>query len=151
GFVTLLQAERTSRLEMIVADHDEVEWLRGEASSLPRRSMVLYMEHRFQQMAMLVTTPPPPPPPVSAHRGQQLLELTAREYALLEFLMLRAGEVVSRTEIEEHIYDDMISPMSNVVDTAIYALRKKIAVNADSGPLIHTKRGHGYILESRAL
>lgn len=86
----------------------------------------------------------------TAHRGQQLLDLTAREFALLEFLMLRAGEVVSRTEIEEHIYDDMISPMSNVVDTAIYALRKKIAVSAKVEPLIHTKRGHGYILETRS-
>lgn len=78
------------------------------------------------------------------------LELTAREFALLEHLMLQAGKVVSRTKIEEHIYDDMVSPMSNVVDSAICALRKKIAIDAQSVPLIHTKRGQGYVLEDRS-
>jgi DNA-binding response OmpR family regulator len=53
------------------------------------------------------------------------LDLTAREFALLEYLMLRAGQIVTRTQIEEHIYDDLVSPMSNVVDSAVCALRKK--------------------------
>lgn len=82
-------------------------------------------------------------------RAGQTLEIPAREYALLEQLMLRAGKVVSRTEIEEHIYDELVSPNSNVVDAAIYALRKMIAVGKDSKPLIHTRRGQGYILEER--
>ncbi len=86
----------------------------------------------------------------TAHRAGQPLDLTAREFALLEHLMLKAGQVVSRTEIEKHIYDDLVSPMSNVVDSAVYALRKKIAVPEDAPPLIHTKRGYGYILEERA-
>lgn len=77
------------------------------------------------------------------------VSLAAREFALLEYLMLRAGQVVSRTEIEEHIYDDLVSPMSNVVDSAVCALRKRIAVRADSAPLIHTRRGQGYVLEDR--
>ncbi|MEM7696888.1 MAG: response regulator transcription factor [Verrucomicrobiota bacterium] len=77
------------------------------------------------------------------------LDLTSREYALLEYLMLRAGHVVSRAQIEEHIYDDFVNPMSNVVDSAIYTLRRKIAIDADSKPLIHTRRGQGYILEER--
>ena len=51
------------------------------------------------------------------------LEITPREYAILEHLLLRRGEVVSRTEIESHIYDDVVSPMSNVVDRAICSLR----------------------------
>ena len=78
------------------------------------------------------------------------IQLAAREFALLEYLMLRAGQVVSRTEIEEHIYDDMVSPMSNVVDSAVCALRKRIAVQPDSRPLIHTRRGQGYVLEDRS-
>ena len=78
------------------------------------------------------------------------IQLAAREFALLEYLMLRSGQVVSRTEIEEHIYDDLVSPMSNVVDSAICALRKQIAVGSDSRPLIHTRRGQGYVLEDRA-
>lgn len=77
------------------------------------------------------------------------LDLTAREFALLEYLMLRNGQVVTRTQIEDHIYDDLVSPMSNVVDSAVYALRKKLAVTSQSTPLIHTRRGQGYVLEER--
>lgn len=84
-----------------------------------------------------------------ATRLGETLDLTAREYTLLEYLMLRAGQVVSRTEIEEHIYDDLVSPMSNVVDSAVYALRKKIVTPSSNKPLIHTRRGQGYILEER--
>ena len=69
------------------------------------------------------------------------VELTAREWRLLEYLALRRGQVVPRAEIEAHIYDEFVEPMSNVVDTAVYALRQKI------GPgLIHTRRGLGYVL-----
>lgn len=85
----------------------------------------------------------------TAKRGEQLLDLAAREFALLEYLVLRQGEVVSRTEIEQHIYDDLVSPMSNVVDSAICVLRKTIAVTPDAKPLIHTRRGQGYVLEER--
>ena len=60
---------------------------------------------------------------------------------------LRKGQVISRTEIEEHIYDELVSPMSNVVDTAVCALRRAIAVSDDSVPLIHTRRGMGYVIE----
>jgi len=79
-------------------------------------------------------------------RGGKVIDLTAREYALLEYLMTRQGEVVSRTDIEAHIYDDMVSPLSNVVDSAIYALRGKLRIDAASPPLIHTRRGQGYVL-----
>ncbi|MEM7697689.1 MAG: response regulator transcription factor [Verrucomicrobiota bacterium] len=85
----------------------------------------------------------------TARRAGHDLDLTAREFALLEYLMLRAGQSVTRTEIEEHIYDALVSPMSNVVDSTIYTLRKKLAVDKESRPLIHTKRGHGYLLEER--
>ncbi|MEM9480931.1 MAG: response regulator transcription factor [Verrucomicrobiota bacterium] len=85
----------------------------------------------------------------SASRTGQKLDLTAREYAILELLMHRKGHTISRTQIEEHIYDEMVSPMSNVVDSAVCALRKKIAVNPDCRPLIHTRRGQGYVLETR--
>ena len=86
----------------------------------------------------------------TASRNGTNLELTAREFALLEHLMLKEGKVISRTEIEEHIYDDVVSPMSNVVDSAICTLRKKIAVSTSSAPLIHTRRGMGYVLEERS-
>jgi DNA-binding response OmpR family regulator len=81
-----------------------------------------------------------------AERGGELLELKPREYRLLEYLASRHGQVVSRQEIEAHIYDDLVEPMSNVVDSAICALRKKIG-GPNAPPLIHTRRGLGYILE----
>jgi DNA-binding response OmpR family regulator len=78
-------------------------------------------------------------------RGAEPIELTPREYALLEYLVRRQGEVVSRSEIEEHIYNEQVDPMSNVVDSAICSLRKKISVPG-APPLIHTRRGLGYVL-----
>jgi len=53
------------------------------------------------------------------------VELTAREYLVLEYRARRRGQVVSRPEIEAHIYDEQVNPMSNVVDSAICSLRKK--------------------------
>lgn len=78
-------------------------------------------------------------------RGGQAVDLTAREYQLLEYLARREGHVVSRTEIEDHIYDGNVDPISNVVDSAICALRKKLRTE-NSAPLIHTRRGQGYVL-----
>lgn len=82
-------------------------------------------------------------------RGGELLELAPKQYALLEYLMKRAGQVVTRTEIEEHIYDSNVTVMSNVIDSAVSSLRKAISTDELSKPLIHTRRGHGYILEER--
>jgi DNA-binding response OmpR family regulator len=83
----------------------------------------------------------------TAHRADRAVELTAREYQLLEYLARRQGEVVSRADIEAHIYDGQVDPMSNVVDSAVCNVRKKLAVTAGSVPLIHTRRGLGYVLE----
>lgn len=84
----------------------------------------------------------------TASRGGVPMDLTAREYAILEYLMHRKGEVVSRTEIESHVYDDLASPLSNVVDSAICVLRSKLSVGVNPVPLIHTRRGQGYILSA---
>jgi DNA-binding response OmpR family regulator len=78
-------------------------------------------------------------------RGGKVIELFPREYALLEYLAAHQGEVVSRTDIEAHIYDDRVEPLSNVVDSAICALRRKI--DPPDGPsLIVTRRRMGYVL-----
>jgi DNA-binding response OmpR family regulator len=79
-------------------------------------------------------------------RSGRIIELSPREYYLLEFLALQRGKVVSRTEIEEHIYDERVEPMSNVVDSAICSLRKKID-RPGGKSIIKTRRGHGYIIE----
>jgi DNA-binding response OmpR family regulator len=78
-------------------------------------------------------------------RDEEELQLTAREYALLEYLSLRAGEVVTRTDIWEHVYDFHSEATSNVVDVYIGHLRRKIDRN-DEPSLIETVRGRGYIL-----
>jgi len=79
-------------------------------------------------------------------RASKSVDLTAREYLLIEYLARRNGQVVTRSEIEEHIYDGQVDPMSNVVDSAICSLRKKLAEFGEV-PLIHTRRGLGYVLE----
>jgi len=80
-----------------------------------------------------------------ASRGGEAIKLSAREYALIEYLAYNAGKVVTRTQIVEHIYNEDAEMDSNVVDVYINYLRKKI----DKEPrtkLIHTIRGAGYIL-----
>lgn len=80
-------------------------------------------------------------------RNGDPLELSPREYALLEFLVFHRGQVVSRQTIEQHIYDERVEPMSNVVDSAICTLRRKVDQPGEPS-LIQTRRGLGYILEA---
>ena len=81
-------------------------------------------------------------------RANSSIQLTAKEYALLEYLARRAGELVSRADIAAHVWDDTFDPFSNAIEVYINRLRKKI-----DGPhrikLLHTRRGEGYILEPR--
>ena len=81
----------------------------------------------------------------AVRRGGRAIGLTAREYALLEFLALRAGQVVTRTDIWEHVYDFAAEPNSNVIDVYVARLRKKLERDGRP-PLIHTRRGIGYVL-----
>lgn len=81
-----------------------------------------------------------------ARRGDQLLQLTPQEFALLEYLCRNAGRVVTRTMILDHVWRMRIDPATNVVDVHIYRLRSKVDHNT-SIPLIHTIRGVGYILK----
>ncbi|MFC1850718.1 response regulator [candidate division CSSED10-310 bacterium] len=79
-------------------------------------------------------------------RGEDLIDLPPREYALFELLVLERGKLISRTKIEEHIYDERVEPMSNVVDAAICSLRKKIDIPGNKS-VIQTRRGMGYIID----
>ena len=83
----------------------------------------------------------------TASRGGQAITLTAKEYALIEFLMLNENRVVDREAIAQHVWDESFDPFSNTIDVHIRRLRAKI----DSGfpnPLIHTRRGEGYLLSA---
>jgi heavy metal response regulator len=79
-------------------------------------------------------------------RGGEEIELTAKEYALLEYLMRHANRVVTRTMITEHVWDYHFDPMTNVIDVYVNHLRKKVEPNS-SRRLIHTIRGVGYMLK----
>jgi two-component system, OmpR family, response regulator len=78
--------------------------------------------------------------------GARAVDLSAREFALLEFLMRHAGEVVTRTQLLEHVWDVNYGGISNVVDVYMGYLRKKIA-EAGARVQIRTVRGVGYALE----
>jgi DNA-binding response OmpR family regulator len=77
-------------------------------------------------------------------RGREV-RLTAKEYALLEYLARRAGDVVNRSDIAEHVWDEHYDPMSNVVDVYIQRLRRKLDAPGRES-LIRTRRGEGYQL-----
>jgi DNA-binding response OmpR family regulator len=77
--------------------------------------------------------------------GGRAISLTAKEYALLEYLTRRAGDVVSRTDIAEHVWDEHYDQLSNVVDVYIQRLRRKLD-RPGHGSLIRTRRGEGYQL-----
>ena len=80
-------------------------------------------------------------------RAGSVIELTAKEYALLEYLMRRANEVVGRADIAEHVWDENFDSFSNLIEVYIQRLRRKIDDNHEL-KLLRTKRGEGYVLES---
>jgi two-component system OmpR family response regulator len=73
---------------------------------------------------------------------EEPVELTAREYALVEFLALHRGEVVTRTQLYEHLFDENESSLSNLLDVHVSNVRKKLGAE-----FIITRRGHGYCIE----
>ncbi len=74
-------------------------------------------------------------------RGDEPIPLTAREFSLLEFLLLHRGRVVSRSELYDHLFDDQDATLSNLLDVHVSNLRKKL------GPeVIETRRGQGYVI-----
>jgi DNA-binding response OmpR family regulator len=77
----------------------------------------------------------------------KLVVLSPKEFGVLEYLLRRKDEVVTRTAVEEHAWDEASDPMANVVDVTIHRLRKKIDGGRDDR-LIHTVRGVGYVLRS---
>jgi two-component system, OmpR family, response regulator len=80
-------------------------------------------------------------------RGGEKIELPAKEYALLEFMLRSAGRVLSKTTILERVYEYSFDPQTNVVDVLVCRLRNKIDKDYDL-KLIHTIRGMGYVLRT---
>ena len=82
-------------------------------------------------------------------RGAEV-SLTAKEYAVLEYFVRRAGDVVSRADISEHVWDEHHDPLSNIVDVYVQRLRRKLD-RSGSDSLIRTRRGEGYQLVTGAV
>ena len=75
-------------------------------------------------------------------RAGQPVALTAREFAILEYLALHRGEVITRTELYEHLFDENDDTLSNLVDVHVFSIRKKLGAQ-----IIMTRRGQGYCVE----
>jgi two-component system, OmpR family, response regulator len=72
----------------------------------------------------------------------RIVPLTAKEYMILEYLAHHQGKVVTRTELYEHVFDELSDTLSNLLDVHVFNIRRKMAC-----PLIETRRGHGYCIE----
>lgn len=83
----------------------------------------------------------------TVRRAGKEIKLSAKEYNLLEYLVVNAGKVISRTELVDHIYESEFDLDSNIIDVYINYLRNKVDKGFER-PLIHTVRGAGYILKA---
>jgi two-component system OmpR family response regulator len=80
-------------------------------------------------------------------RGDQIIDLRPREFALLEYLMRNAGKVISKTMILSHVWDYSFDPQTNIVDVLVSRLREKIDRRFEK-KLLHTVRGVGYVIRA---
>jgi DNA-binding response OmpR family regulator len=80
-------------------------------------------------------------------RNGKIMDLTAREYSLLDYFMRNQNTVLTKTKILEHVWDYNYDGFSNVVETYVKYLRKKLQINPKDKTLIHTLRGSGYIFK----
>lgn len=83
----------------------------------------------------------------SAQRGTRRIELTAREFTVLELLMRHAGEIVTRSMLADQVWGERYDSLSNLIEVFINRLRRKIE-SADEPRLLHTVRGAGYVLKA---
>jgi DNA-binding response OmpR family regulator len=84
----------------------------------------------------------------SVTRNGRRIDLTPKEYGLLEFFLRNPERVISRSQLAEHVWDQYFDPLSNVIDVSVSHLRKKIEIEGASR-VLHSVRGMGYILSSK--
>lgn len=80
--------------------------------------------------------------------GGRFLDLSPKEFALLEYFLNRKDEVVTRSELSEHVWDDSFDSLGNVIDVTVHRLRKKIDGDRED-KLLHTLKGVGYVLRTQ--
>jgi DNA-binding response OmpR family regulator len=116
-----------------------VDELLARVRALLRRSPSAHLPTLTAQGVTLVSATQ------KAERAGRLIDLTAKEYAVLEYLMRNAGRVVSSSELIDHAWDSNYGGISNVVQTYIRYLRKKLSVDGEPD-IIETRRGAGYLI-----
>jgi len=116
-----------------------VDELLARVRALLRRSPSAHLPTLTAQGVTLVSATQ------KAERKGRLIDLTAKEYAVLEYLMRNAGRVVSSSELIDHAWDSNYDGISNVVQTYIRYLRKKLSVDGEHD-IIETRRGAGYFI-----
>jgi len=113
---------------------------RIRALSRRSRSGVIYERQQFGEIEIDLARR-------SVTRGDQPIELSPREFALLETLVRHKGQVLSRDQLLRRVWGSEVDPTGNVVDLYVHYLRKKLDSNSSNGPsLIRTVRGYGYSL-----
>ena len=110
---------------------------------LRRESTNRTVELRFMDITLDTSTH-------EAHRGERIIVLNSKEYALLEYLMRHPHQVLSRSMIAEHVWDSDTEHLSNVIDVYIRYLRRKLC-ECGEPDVIHTIRGSGYQLKEPVL
>ena len=105
---------------------------RREKSLLPTRIEVADLEIDTQSQRV--------------QRGRQEIQLTTKEFTVLEYLARNAGRIIGREELSEHCWDETYDAFSNTIEVFINRLRKKIDAEEGKTTLLHTKRGAGYVL-----
>jgi len=155
----LRRAGRTTRVLMLTARDagaDRVRGLEGGADDYLVKPFAF--AELLARLRALLRRPVSEEPEVLESSGLRLdtrrqtvardgrpVSLTAKEFAVLAYLVRHAGEVITRTRLAEQVRDENFDPLSNVIDVTIYHLREKV----DRGfpvRLIHTVRGSGYVL-----
>lgn len=162
SLLTALRAEGVDSHVLVLTARDEVESRVNALDSgaddyltkpfameeLVARARALLRRHYAKKSPVLKVGPVTVT--IADHRvtvAGEPVELTAREYALLEYFMFRAGEIVSREELHSNLYGDSgAAASSNVVDVYVGYLRKKLE-SGGTPRVLHTRRGEGYILE----
>jgi DNA-binding response OmpR family regulator len=114
---------------------------------LARVRALMRRNHSARQAELVVANLTLDPATRLAKRGDTQIILTAKEYALLEYLMRKSGTVVSESELIDHVWDSEYDGLSNIVRTYVKYVRKKIAPNGEP-ELIRTRRGHGYVISA---
>ncbi|MBC7798816.1 MAG: response regulator transcription factor [Pyrinomonadaceae bacterium] len=127
--------------DYLVKPFDFAEMLARVRALLRRRPILLNQQITIEDLVLNRASR-------TAKRAARQIELTAKEYALLEFLMENANRVVTREQIAEHVWDINFDSFSNVIDVYIKRLRRKVDAENET-TLIQTRRGTGYLLTGK--